>query len=224
MRIDYKLIYSRRRSIGIVISPDKGVEVRAPYGVSIRTVEKFVCEKEEWIRKHTERYSEIIRLNAGKKYIDGEKYLFLGWELTLRIKNALFPSINQIDNILEVTTDGKEGKIKMLIDRWYMKKAEELLSVKMQEILIRFKDQGFPPTQLTVRTLKSRWGSCTSKGRITISSELVKLDEHFIEYVIIHELCHLKYHNHGKDYYRLLETLVPDYKTIRKALRKYSLS
>ncbi len=224
MHIDYKLIFSRRRSIGIIIRPNKEVEVRAPYGVSLRAVEKYISKKKDWIKKNIERHSEIIQLNAGKKYINGEKYLFLGRELTLRIKNALFPSVNQIDTILEVTTDGKKGIVKMLIGRWYIKKAEEIFSARLKEILIKYKEHDFSPSQLVVRSLRSRWGSCTSKGKITINTELVKLDERFIEYVIIHELCHLKYHNHGKDFYRLLEKLSPDYKTIRKEMRKYSIS
>ena len=224
MGTDYRIIFSRRRSIGIVIRPDKEVVVRAPYGASTKVIEKFVSEKEEWIKKHITKYSDTIQLNSSKKYVDGEKYLFLGRELTLRIRNSLFPSIKQIDNILEAETDGKDGRIKMLIDRWYHKKAEEIFSEKLNEILIKHKEQDFSPSQLVVRTLKSRWGSCTSKGKITISSDLVKLDEKFIEYVIIHELCHLKHHNHGKDYYRLLEMLIPDYNAIRKELRKYSLS
>jgi len=224
MGTDYRIIFSRRRSIGIVIRPDKEVVVRAPYGASTKVIEKFVSEKEEWIKKHITKYSDTIQLNSSKKYVDGEKYLFLGRELTLRIRNSLFPSIKQIDNILEAETDGKDGRIKMLIDRWYKTEAEEIFSEKLNEILIKHKEQDFSPSQLVVRTLKSRWGSCTSKGKITISSDLVKLDEKFIEYVIIHELCHLKHHNHGKDYYRLLEMLIPDYNAIRKELRKYSLS
>jgi len=221
MSIEYKIIFSGRRSISIVISPDHSVVVRVPYGMSLKTIEKFVREKEEWIKKHTERISETIQLNQGKKYVTGEKYLFMGRELTLQISNELFPSINQIENKLEVVTDGKVGRVKMLIERWYIKKAEEIFSTKLKEILNKYKEYQFSPTQFAVRSLKSRWGSCTSKGKITINSELVKLSERFIDYVILHELCHLKYHNHGKDYYRLLETLVPDYKAIRKDLRKY---
>lgn len=224
MEPDYKIIFSGRRSISIVIRSDKEVVVRAPYGASTKVIEKFIREKEEWIKKHIKKYSDTIQLNSSKKYIDGEKYLFLGRELTLRIRNSLFPSIRQTDDILEAETDGKEGRVKMLIDRWYKKEAEKIFSEKLNEILIKHKDQDFSPAHFVVRKLKSRWGSCTSKGKITINIELVKLDECFIEYVILHELCHLKYHNHGKEYYRLLEALMPDYKAIRKQLRKYSLS
>jgi len=221
MEIKYDIVFSRRRSISIIVAPDEGVVVRAPYRMPLKAIDKFVRDKEEWIKKHTERSSEIIRLNHSKKYVDGEKYLFLGRELTLRIGTALFPSINQLDNILKIITDGREGRVKMLLEGWYRKKAEDFVHGKFTEILDGHRNYGFSPAQMVVRPMKSRWGSCTSKGRITISSELIKLDERFTEYVIIHELCHLKYHHHGKDYYRLLEELVPDYKAIRKDLRKY---
>lgn len=221
---EYKIIYSKRRTIGIIIRPDKRVEVRAPYGLSRGKIEKFVLEKEKWIRKHTEKSSESTRLNEKWKYHDGEEYLFLGQKLSLKINNSLFPSVEKREDILEVYTDGREGRIKMLIERWYMEKSQEITSARMKVLLDRYKEYQFEPKHLVVRSLKSRWGSCTSKGKITINSELIKLDERYIDYVITHELCHLKYHNHGKEYYQLLETLVPDYKLIRKELRKYSLS
>ena len=67
----------------------------------------------------------------------------------------------------------------------------------------------------------TRWGSCSRKGLITLSTELIKLPDIYIEYVIIHELCHLKHHNHGKEYYNLLSELFPDWKKVRKDLREY---
>ena len=79
----------------------------------------------------------------------------------------------------------------------------------------------FKPTGLVIRTMKSRWGSCSRKGIITLSTELIKLPDIYIEYVIIHELCHLKHHNHGKEYYILLSELFPDWKKVRKDLREY---
>ncbi len=221
MAIKYNIIFSRRRSISIIVSPDKGVVVRAPYRASLKTINKFVREKEGWIRKQTERYSAVTRINKDKKYIGGEIHLLMGREFILKITDSSQSFVNQQDNIIEVGTGGNYGKVKMLLERFYREKAEEIISAKLKEILSKYRDYNFSPLQFVVRSLKSRWGSCTSKGKITISSELIKLDERFTEYVIIHELCHLKYHDHGKEYYRLLEELVPDYKAIRKELRKY---
>jgi hypothetical protein len=222
-KIKYQIVFSRRRTISLIVSPEKGVTVRAPYRTSFRTIEKFVNEKSEWIRKNLEKHSELIRINHGKLYVDGETHLFMGKEYFLRIKETVKPFVNQYDNYIEIGVDkiNDSEKVKMLLERWYRQNALEHFVKKLNEILIRYKDFNFSPSKLTVKALKSRWGSCTSKGRITISSELIKLEERFAEYVIIHELCHLKYHNHGKDYYKLLKDLVPGYKAVRRELRVY---
>jgi len=116
---------------------------------------------------------------------------------------------------------GRDRIIKGLIDIWYRKRVEVHIHARYREILSRYSSFGFHPAGLAVRPLKSRWGSCTLKGKITISSELIKIDPVFTDHVIIHELCHLKYHNHSKDFYNLLEELEPNHNTIRKNLRKY---
>jgi predicted metal-dependent hydrolase len=221
--LNYNIVFSNRRSISIQLSPEKGILLRAPFNTSIKSIEKFVQAKSGWIRKHIDDYSEITRINHSKKYIDGEMHLFMGKEKILRITEAVKPFVSQYDNIIEVGLKGKDNneKVKSFLDRWYRQKAFEVFSEKLQEILSKYSDHDFTPSKFSVRQLKSRWGSCTSKGNITISSELIKLDEIFSEYVIIHELCHLKQHNHGKEYYRLLGELVPEYKLIRKELRKY---
>jgi predicted metal-dependent hydrolase len=221
--IKYSVIFSRRCSISLIVSPDKGVIVRAPYRTSLMSIEKFVQEKSDWIRKHLEKHSGLIRINQGKKYIDGESLLFSGRENCLKISQSAKQFVMQNDDTIEVGLNetADSVKIKSLLDKWYRQKARESFSILLAEILTRFSEQRFSPTEFVVKPLKSRWGSCSSKGRITISSELIKLKENFAEYVIIHELCHLKHHNHGKEYYRLLEKLVPDYKVVRKDLRKF---
>jgi predicted metal-dependent hydrolase len=221
LEIKYKIVYSRRRSISITVSPDQGVVVRAPYRASHKTIDKFVNEKAGWIKKQTESFSSFTRINEDKKYTDEELHLFMGREYTLKIFQSSQSSVYLRNNAIEVSTDGKEGKVKILLERWYMTEAAKIITVKMNEIINRYRDYSFSPSELVVRKLKSRWGSCTSKGKITISSELIKLDSRLTEYVMIHELCHLKYHNHGKEFYKLLEELFPEYKSVRKNLRKY---
>jgi predicted metal-dependent hydrolase len=85
----------------------------------------------------------------------------------------------------------------------------------------KYEDQMFKPTGLVIRTMKRRWGSCSTRGKITLSTELIKLPDLYIEYVIVHELCHLRHHNHGAGYYKLLSELFPEWRFVRKELRKY---
>jgi predicted metal-dependent hydrolase len=221
--LKYNVIFSRRGSISIILSPDKGITVRAPYRTSLKTIDSFVRHKSGWINKHLSNYQGLTRINHNKRYTDGELHMFLGKEKILKITESARPCVSQDDDIIEVSLSEPENreKIRALLERWYILEALEILSRKLHEIMTRYSDYNFSPSGLVVRPLKSRWGSCTSKGKITLNSGLVKLDNIFSDYVIIHELCHLRYHNHGEEYYRLLGELVPDYKSIRKELRKY---
>jgi predicted metal-dependent hydrolase len=221
--ISYKVIFSRRRSISIIVNPDRGVMVRAPYGSSMKSIETYVNKKSDWIRKHLKGFSESKRIRNGKRYIDGECHMLLGREYLLNITSSLKPFVSQHDNIIEVGLDRTDDceRVKSYLERWYQLKASEFISRKLNDILTRHKDYGFSPTKLSVKPLKSRWGSCTSKQRITVNADLVKLDEIFTEYVIIHELCHLRHHNHGAQFYKLLSELFPDWKRTRAELRKY---
>ncbi len=222
--IKYWVIFSKRRSISIIVNANKEVIVRAPRNFSMKKVDSFVESKSQWIKKHINSFSEVTRLNHNKNYADGEIHPFMGRELVLKINKAMRSSVILHDNIFEVslpeTGDGK--KIKHLLDKWYSRVAKETLTCHFERTLDRLSRYGFEPAEFKVRSLKSRWGSCSSKGRITISAELIKIDERFHEYVLIHELCHLKHPNHGKDFYRLLEEVLPDYRQVRKELMKIS--
>lgn len=221
--ITYRVIFSGRRSISLIVSPDKGVIIRAPYGTSLKSIKRFVQEKSAWIKKHLEKHSELTRVNQGKKYTDGELHLYMGKEHQLKIIESVQLFVKISDGIIEIGTNNISDKLKIraLLDLFYVRQAKAYLAGRFEEIAGRLRNHGFFPAGFCVKTLKSRWGSCSFHGRITISSELIKLDPVFADYVIIHELCHLKHHNHGKDFYRLLGELVPDYKSIRKELRKY---
>ena len=221
--IDYKVIYSRRRSIGISVGPDSGVTVRAPYRTSLKTIEKMVVSKLVWINKHLDNYRSAVRIDNRKPYADGATVLFRGKEFQIRIIELKTYSVRQSENNIEIglRNISEKEKAGLLLERWFKGVAEKIFREKFEEILIRFRNYNFSPSEFTVRALKRRWGSCSSKGKITISSELVKLDDIYLEYVILHELCHLRHHNHGKEFYKLLSEVFPDWKRRRGELRKF---
>ena len=221
--IEYKIIYSRRRSIGISVGPDSGVTVHAPVRTSIKTIENLVASKSDWIKKHLENYKASVRINNNEVIADGATSLLQGKEHRIKIieSNKYFIKLN--GDTIEIglrNIDEKEIAGPML-EKWYRVIAEGIFRRKFDEILFKYKDYNFKPSEFTIRALKRRWGSCTSKGKITISSELLKLDEVYLEYVILHELCHLKHHNHGKEFYKLLSEVFPNWKLTRSELKKY---
>jgi predicted metal-dependent hydrolase len=220
---DYKLVYSRRRSIGISINPESGVIIRAPYRTSLKAIDDIIREKTDWINKHLANFSSLIRLNSDLKYIDSEIHYYLGKENILRIINAEKSYIRQYENIIEIGLNRSYDSIivKKILKIWYKKQARETFRIVLNDILLKYKDYDFQPSGFTVRTMKSRWGSCTSKGKIALSSELIRMPEIYLEYVILHELCHLKHHNHSHEYYRLLSEVFPTWRSVRKEIKRY---
>lgn len=221
--IEFSVVFSSRRTIGISVLPDASVTVRAPFFTSGRTIEKIIKEKSGWIKKHRDNYRNNPPVRGGRSFTDGEILHFRGRALTLRTLKSPKQYVKQygetIDAGLKEPSDSEA--VRRLIEKWFRIEAGHLLPQLFSETLTRHGFYDFRPAGLVIRTMKRRWGSCSSKGIITLSSELVRLPDNLIEYVIIHELCHLKHHNHGSGYYRLLGEICPMYKEYRKMLRRY---
>jgi len=221
--IDFKVVYSGRRSLGISVLPDSTVIVRVPYRTSLKTINRIVQEKATWIIKHRDSYISKDNSKLNRLYSNGEKHLFRGNESVLKIEKSSRKYIRFIDGFIELgldKTDNSEA-IKRLLYSGYKNEAITFLPLMLSSVIEKHKEQMFKPSCLIVRSMKRRWGSCSNKGVITLSTELIKLPDRLIEYVILHELCHLKHHNHGAGYYKLLSYLYPDWKELRKELRKY---
>jgi predicted metal-dependent hydrolase len=218
----YKIKFSHRRSIGIIVTPDEGVIVRAPYRTPLHVIEKFLMAKSGWIARHLENYSGMVRLNHAWIY-EGRMILFRGVEYRLKISASEKNSVSLHDDEIIVNSKmpGDMDAGSVILDGWYKRMAAEQITATMDKILKKFSGYGFQPAAMSIRTMRRRWGSCSSKGRITINSELIKIDSRYLEYVILHELCHLRHHNHGQAFYGLLSEVCPDWKEIRKNLRRY---
>lgn len=218
---EYRIIRSSRRTLGIVVSPEKGVVVRAPYRATVEEIRKFVEEKSEWIERHLSMFGKMKSLSHTGK--DGEHIMFRGREYRVSVVQSDVINVTLKDGILEVGSPNPEkiSATKAIIELWYRHNAEVILRTMFKDVLFRYSVQNFKPAQLTIRKMKGKWGSCTSKGRITLNSELIKLNDSLVEYVIIHELCHLKHPNHGEGFYSLLGELVPQWQEMRKQLKKY---
>ena len=220
----YRIIFSRRRTISIIVSPDNGVVVKAPYRTSVASVKRFLNEKSGWIIKTLNGFNSLKRIDNKKGYSDGDSLKLYGKDYKLKLYQSDSYSVRTGDNNTIEAGYFKDNNpliIKAMLEGWFKYIAQKKLTVKFGEILLKYKEYGFSPSTFVVRTMKKRWGSCSSKGKIAISYDLIRLDEVYAEYVIIHELCHLKHHNHSSNYYNLLSEVYPEWKKVRKELQKY---
>jgi len=220
--VSYTVIYSRRRSMGISVHTDRRVFARVPVGTSNKAVEEMIRGKADWIKKALNHYETLTRIDRGESLKDGDKVLFMGKENLLRIIPSDRYYIRRSDHTIEFGIKGENNPriINAMLEHWYGTVAKPLLTKQFHETLHKYRKYNFAPTGFAVRKMKKRWGSCTSKGRIAISYDLIKLDPLFAEYVILHELCHLRHHNHGQGFYNLLSEVYPEWKAVRAELKK----
>lgn len=220
----YKTIFSRRRSISITVSPDKGVTVKAPYGAPVKTIDRFVTEKSQWIQKALDKFSSLVRLDKPEGYCDGDTVLLFGKKHTLRLSPGKGYSVKLgTDSTIEVTwsDDNDPLIIRGILESWFSFVAKQKLRSEFREVLLKYCDYVLSPTGFKVRKMKTRWGSCSSKGGIALSYDLIRLSSGCREYVMVHELCHLRHHNHGKGFYDLLTDLYPGWKETRAEIKRY---
>ena len=217
--IHYSLDYVARKTLGIAVRPDGSVEVKAPCEATIEQIRKGVYHKAQWILKQQEDFHEFGLRMPERRYVNGESHLYLGRQYMLRITEGAQSRVLYHSNILEVECKDK-SKAKEVLQSWYKERAAIKMMAYAQPLIERFKVYDVAPSSIELREMKSRWGSCTKNGKIILNTELIHTSRICIEYVILHELCHLVHKNHSKSFYELLEHEMPLWKKWKMKLEK----
>lgn len=213
LKID-KLIRAKRRTIALIIERDGTLTVRAPKRVALGDIEKFIHEKTDWILRTREKIKSTIKIPK-KQYADGERFLFLGNEYELKLVKAQRPALKFADGFTLGVTAQKRGEQTFI--RWYK---EQALRVFSERVKFYANLHGFSPKQVKVTSAKTRWGSCSSSGTLNFTWRLVMAPLDVIDYVVIHELAHLRVKNHSPKFWRVVAETCPEYKKYRKWLRE----
>ena len=206
------------------ISIEKGeVVIKAPWYVTSSQIQNVVESKRQWIMQKLEEYQSSPR--KVKDYADGERFQILGESYFLNIyykdiNNAVLNVENgKISVVLPLRYSDSDNteQIKKLIDKMYYMIAEKEVENAMEKTR---KMVGLAPEEYRIKKIKSVWGSCSSNKKITINQNLMMYSRKAIEYVVLHEVCHLKYMNHSKNFWSMVEKYMPDYKEAEKELKK----
>lgn len=216
--VSYELHYSVRSSFVISVKPDGRVVVKAPAGIVGFDVEAQLQKRGPWIVKHVERI-RMRKPTPAVRYVDGEIHKYLGRELTLRVIPERRSSARIVGDELVVEC-ADTANVPAILAKWYRATADDVLPEIARPWIDKISVLGVAPSRITVRTMVSRWGSCSPSGRITLNSELIKTAHECIECVIVHELCHLVHRNHSQEFYDLLGHLLPDWRTRRDKLER----
>lgn len=224
--IDYKLQFVDRKTLGITVTPEMLVLVKAPADTSIEKVKEKIRKKAPWIIKQLSFFLSFQPKTPQRKYISGETHLYLGRQYRLRILNDESGIINNCVKLnggsLNVYTKDK-SKVKKLIENWYLERAADKLTQIAKPLIENFIAKhhlSFRIHHLSFRKMPTRWGSCTAKGKIILNPELIKAPKGCIEYVIIHELCHLIYHDHTQKFIDLQAKEMKDWEKWKTKLEQ----
>lgn len=221
-RIAYSLEFADRKTLGIKVHPDKSVQVIAPIDSTIDEVKQKVKSKAAWILKQQDFFLSFHPLTPERKFVSGETHLYLGKQYKLKLKESSLEDVKLHAGSLEVHVKDKTDKkrIERLIKAWYKEKADQHfieLFDKNKKLAAQFSKK---PSGLKYRWMDKRWGSCDKDGGIHLNLELIKAPKKCIEYVLVHELCHLVHLDHSRAFYELLEKLYPNWRETKYKLEK----
>lgn len=225
--IDYEIVYSKkRRKAEIVIRPDLKVEFRAPYGLSREAIRDMVQKKAGWVWEKLDWFEANRLPGQEKRYTDGEKYLYLGREYSLRILpvegiKKSFASFSGSElNVFIPETVPEEVRpvlVKKAVWNFYSNCAES----EVGRFIKAYSEKlGIIPPVFKVKHQKRRWGSCSADNVLRINFQLLMAPPEQLEYVVVHELCHVKEKNHSVRFWKLVGKLMPGYEVHRKSLKK----
>lgn len=226
--IHYSVIHSRRKTVGIQVKRDATVIVRAPFGLPGERLDEIILSRAKWIEEHQRRFeAEAANRPSVRDYAEGGCFPFLGKTYTLHVIEEPTDGVRLFDDQIIVSTAGttRPHRLQAMIDIWYRQQAEVIFNECLARWTPRATALGIPsPARLTIRTMTSRWGSCSSRRRITLNLRLIEHTPDLIDYVVVHELCHLQVMNHSPAFYAFMERLMPDWKRRQKALRQLAAS
>jgi len=220
--VELDIVRSSRRTVALYVKPGGTLLVRAPWYVPVSVLMHFIHQKTGWIERQMKRLKDVKPPGEIPLVADGSVIPFLGRQVTVKVKAGDRTAALLTEDNLLLTMAGESSSLKItgLTEAWYLLEAKNYLTARTSELAALHRALLPAPASVNVRRMKRRWGSCHSSGAIWLNRELIKKDPELIDYVIIHELCHLVHHNHGREYYELLGNIVPNFRELKKRLQQ----
>ena len=229
--LDMPLVVHRKpylRHIRFYVKPNSTLHVVAPLNRSLDLIKKEISEHKDWVQKCDQKFQALRAKFPMKKFSSGERFPLLGEDFVLKLEPADFKKpfiqtdLDQLIYFYPESWDQKPKPEKQELLKKHLKKFYHDMAVSHLNQRVRTLSESTQlfPKRLTFRNQKTRWGSCSSDGSLNLNWKLIAFDPSLIDYVVIHELCHIKHPNHSKRFWTLVESFCPEYKIHNKQLNK----
>lgn len=208
------------KKILIKVHPDCRVVVSAPSDADDETVIAAVKKRSRWIYQQLRDFRQQLEHVTARQYVSGESHYYLGKQYLIKV--SVSPNDKQTVKLsrgkLDVIVHSQSAvKVKQLLADWYKARAKEVFAKRLDAMLEQALWVSNKPP-LRMLTMQTQWGSCSPQGRLTLNPHLVKAPRECIDYVILHELCHIAEHNHSEKFYRLMEQVMPNWQKVKTRL------
>lgn len=226
-KIPFQLIYRKRKTLSISVTPDKVVTVTAPLSARFEKILQTIEKRAGWICKQIRKF-EIYEEKLPTRrleYVSGETFFYKGRKYRLKVSEGMKNTVSMDGRYLKVTVKNKkdEKQVARRLLKWYRQEAKSIFPERLERYKYILKREKISVNQLMVRRLQKRWGSCTENGNIILNLSLVQAPVQCIDYVIVHEICHLKFLNHGAKFYGLVSRYMEDWEKNKERLQKVAL-
>lgn len=220
--IEYEVVFFNRKTLGITVMPNGKVMIKAPMEITAELLEEKIHKRASWIIRQQEYFRSFGEMKPEKKFVSGESHYYLGRQYILRVIAGNTNKAKYKGRYFEVICTSS-SKAKELMKVWYRERAKVKFVEIAEPIIQRFKLLGYEPSSFHIQEMKHRWGSCTTKGKIILNTELIKAPVPCIQYVITHELCHLIHHDHTAAFFDLLTKEMPDWQRWKNKLECFMI-
>lgn len=210
--IAFDVLHCKRKTMEIAVHQDKSVVVKAPFGSDLQDVVRRVQRRAGWIRRQILYFEQFEPKTPPRRHVSGESHLYLGRKYRLKIRKSQTPQVLLKGGYFHIQSPTlSPDHVQKLLEEWYFQKASTCFQAVFQLCWEKFKKNAVAKPSLKIRKMKARWGSLSAHGRLTLNLDVIKAPKECIEYVVIHELCHLSHRHHDSDFYKQLDRCLPDW-------------
>ena len=222
-KIEFTVKYTARKTFGIKVSPDKTVHVSVPLETSMEEIEKWVVKKATWIFKQQHYFNTLELYDINYEIKSGYSVFYLGRQYKIIIEISKKEEVSYLGNQFLILVKKKENA-PVIFGKWLKERAIQKISEIALPLMKKFEKNNKVPSKIHFQEMPTRWGSCTVKNKLIFNPRLIHVPRRCIEYVIMHELCHLIHKHHNKDFFDFLTLKMPDWENRKQKLDKYRQS
>lgn len=219
-----RLKRSRRRTLAISVLPDGSLELVAPDQASLEAIVARVAKRMSWIKTQRRAFGEMNALRPALRFVNGATHRYLGRQYRLKIVKGEVQEVFLRGAYFHVVTPkSNQDEVEQALEAWYRRQSRLQFERRLASWAEWCRHRHLPMPKLRLRRMPKRWGSALQDGTICLNPELIKASSACIDYVIAHEICHLKHHHHGKAFYTELGNVCPDWASRKKRLESMEL-